>query len=176
MHYHQMNDPLYQVDNAELILTLTPLATQGEAALAPDLSLGILTIVLRKVSSAWHNAFNEITTRKADDLFACAARSGGYYDLIPKGADLTAATLDIIFEHSPEPHFVEIIPPNTLKVQKPADVPLLLAFLARRGFRIAQKAALALMLSSTAVAPGGWLADDIDDDSDSRPTPRHLNV
>jgi hypothetical protein len=148
-------------------LTLEPLRTDGPAALAPDFEAGILHIALSRVVLRWRNAFNEVTIREADDLFACAAQSGRYYDTIPKGALLAQATLDFRFADIPEPHSVEIAPPHTLKFQKPADAPRVLPLLARRGFQTAQKILL-LFLLAAASADGVAAVDDDDDDRDGK--------
>src|SRR5262245_13866022 len=110
-----MSRQSFQVQpSSDLRLTLDPLFTNGQAALVADASAGIINITLRKVVLLWHNAFNEETTIKADDLFACAAHHGRYYDPIPKGADLAGATFDVQFKESPEPRSIEIVPPRTL--------------------------------------------------------------
>jgi hypothetical protein len=121
---------------SEIALTLHPLF-DGQAALAPFLRAGILNIALSKIVTAWHNAFNEVTTREADDLFACAVSDGKYYDPIPKGAELIQATFQVQFVDSPEPHAVDITPPHTLKLQHPDDAPRILLLLAQRGFNSA---------------------------------------
>ena len=161
--------------SSDLHLTLSPLFTNGPAALVPDASAGILHIALREVALLSHNAFNEETIIKADDLFACAAHNGRYYDPFPKGADMVRARLDIQFEESPEPCWMEIIPPHTLTLQDPHDAPRVLLLLARRGFRICQNLILALLLTSAAFAPANDFADDTDDDSDGDHLVRHLN-
>jgi hypothetical protein len=125
-------------DGAPLVLTLKPLIARRQAVLAPDSESHILRIVLRQTVIVWHNAFNERTVRIADDLFACAARDGNYYDPLPKGAELVQATLDILFEDRPEPHRVDLIPPDMLRLQDPADAPRVLSLLARRGFTTAR--------------------------------------
>jgi hypothetical protein len=150
-------------------LTLDPLLESGQAALAPDPSNRIVCISLRMLFVLWGNAFNEKTIRTADDLFACAANNGRYYDPIPKGGALAEAGLDILYEESPEPHSIEIVPPHTLRLQDLADAPRILLFLADRGFQRLQKVVLALILASAAFSVGGCLSDDIDDDSDSEP-------
>jgi hypothetical protein len=159
----------------KLTLTLEPLRTDGQAALAPDTSAGIVYIALCKVVLLWHNAFNEVTIRQADDLFACAAKNGRFYDPIPKGADLAQATLDIQFAESPEPHTLDIIPPHSLTFQNPADAPRLLPLLARRGFSAAQKLALALLLAAACAPDPSFAATDNDDDDGDDPSEsRHL--
>ena len=119
----------------KLILTLEPLLNEGQTALAPDILAGITHIALSQVELLWHNAFNEVTIRKADDLFACAAQDGQYYDAIPKEAELIRATLDIQFAGFAHPHAVDIAPPSTLTLQDPDDAERILPLLSRRGFR-----------------------------------------
>jgi hypothetical protein len=158
------------VAGAELNLTLYPLLDAGQTALAPDRETFVLNIALTRVVLRWRNAFNEMTIRKADDLFACAAVNGNYYDPVPKGADLVQATLSVQFSDAAEPRTVDIIPPHTLTLQNPADAPRILRLLARRGFTAAQKLALALLLVTAACAlPDAGYADpptfDGDDDA-----------
>src|SRR5690349_13316542 len=81
-------------EKIKFIFNLKPLLNDGPAALAPDPSLNIDKVVLVSTVHAWHNAFNESTVRRADDLFACAAQDGAYYDAIPKGAELAEAIFD----------------------------------------------------------------------------------
>ena len=115
-------------------LTLAPLRSEGPAALVPDETSGVVRAVLIQTAQRWHNAFNEVTIRKADDLFACAAQDGPYYDAIAKGAELIEATIDFYFTDRSGPHPVELHPPHTLIVTDPAEAPPVVAFLARRGF------------------------------------------
>ena len=143
-------------------LTLEPLRTEGQAALAPDVAAGIVSIVLSEIVVFWRNAFNEVTIRQADDLFACAARDGRYYDIIPKGAHLARATLDVQFAESPVPRAVKIVPPHTLIFQSPSDAPRIVALLARRGFKTAQTIALALLLTAACAPDPGFDGDDDD--------------
>jgi hypothetical protein len=82
----------------------------------------------------WHNAFNEITIRRADDLFACVAMNGHCYDLIPKGGDFTQATLELQFTDKLGPSTIQIIPPHTLILHDPTEAARVVAWLAERGF------------------------------------------
>ena len=116
------------------LITLCPLLAHGQAALAPDLAAGVLKVALAQIVVSWHNAFNEITIRRADDLFACAARDGRFYDLIPKGAELVQATLNVQLAESPGPHLVNLTPPHTLAFQDAQDAARILPLLTRRGF------------------------------------------
>lgn len=155
------------------LLTLKPLLTHGEAALAPDPSSSIIRVTLRMLRILSRNAFNGEIIQKADDLFACAAKSGCYQDPIPKGAHICAAGLDILYEDSPEPRAIEIVPPHTLKLQDPADAPRVLLFLARRGFQTLQKTLLALILAAAAFSPGGCPTDESEEDPERKPLSHH---
>ena len=117
------------------IVSLVPLLTNGQAALAPDLSAGVFRMHLCLVATRWHNAFNELTIRMADDLFACAAREGRNYDPFPKGGELVQVTLNVELVGSDRPHPVQIVPPDTLTFQNPEDAARILPLLERRGFR-----------------------------------------
>ena len=116
------------------IYTLEPLLAEGQAALALHPADTISGATLTATMVVWHNAFNETTIRKADDLFACAALSGHCYDLIPKGALLAQATLELQFTDKIGPSTIQIIPPHTLNLHDPADAPRVLAWLVKRGF------------------------------------------
>jgi hypothetical protein len=118
-------------------VSLVPLLTNAHAALAPDLAAGIFRMHLCLTATRWHNAFNELTIRVADDLFACAAGEGSNYDPIPKGGELVQATLNVELVGSPRPHTVQIVPPYTLTFQSPEDAARILPLLERRGFRVA---------------------------------------
>jgi hypothetical protein len=157
------------------LFTLNPLLELGPDALAPDPSSGIVRVNLIMLFILSRNAFNEATIRRADDLFACAANSGRYYDPIPKGGGLAEAGLDILYEDSPEPRSIDIVPAHTLRLRDLADAPRILLFLAKRGFQKLQKVVLALILTSAVFSPDGCLADDLDDDSESGPSVHHFN-
>jgi hypothetical protein len=157
------------------LLTLDPLLTHGQAALMPDPASRIIQVTLRMLGILSLNAFNGESIQKADDLFACAANSGCYHDPFPKGAHLSKAGFDLLYEDSPEPRSIEIVPPHILKLQDRAEAPRILLFLARRGFQKIQKALLALILASAAFSPGGCLGDDLEDDSEHNALAHHWN-
>ena len=115
-------------------VSLGPLLDHAQAALAPDPASDILNMALTEIVARWHNAFNETLIRRADDLLACAARTGPSYDPIPKGAELLGATLNVRFAESLEPHTVSIAPPHTVTFHNPADAARLVPLLTRRGF------------------------------------------
>ena len=116
------------------IYTLEPLLAEGQAALALHPADTISGATLTATVVVWHNAFNEVTIRKADDLFACAAMNGHCYDPIPKGAELAQATLELQFTDKIGPSTIQILPPHTLNLRDPAEAPRVLAWLRRRGF------------------------------------------
>ena len=118
-------------------VSLVPLLTDGPAALAPDDASGVLNMAFSGVVYCWHNAFNEVVSRRADDLFACAAKEGKYSHPVPKGADVIQATFDVRFAGCAEPHAMSIAPPDTLTFQSPEDAARILPLLARRGFSAA---------------------------------------
>jgi hypothetical protein len=161
--------PAYAVsDLADLniFLNFDPLLSGGPAALAPDLEASVQSMALSGVYLRWPNAFNEITIRKADDLYACAAAHGHYYDPIPKGADLIRAAFNVQFIDAARPRAMEIIPPHTLALEDPADAPRILQLLARRGFSTIHKLVLALLLAVTCALPDTLWADTTDDSDD----------
>lgn len=129
-----LGDPASWWQGPHLDLTLAPLAQRGQAVLGPDDTIDLARVILVKVALRWHNAFNEVVIRVADDLFACTDREGRYYDPLPKGADLIQAGFDLRFVDCAEPHLIEIHPPHALLLQFPGDAQRVLPFLARRGF------------------------------------------
>jgi hypothetical protein len=130
------DDPAHGLANGKSQFTITfqPFTAAHQAALAPNPALGIVRATLTRIGHRWHNAFNEVTIRKADDLFACAAQDGAFYDLVPKGAEITELTLELQFAESPEPHLVELKAQHGVMVQDPRDLERVLPFLVRRGF------------------------------------------
>lgn len=129
-------DPAPGLASGNFTITLQPFAAGRQAALAPDPALGIIKATLIKIGHRWHNAFNEVTIRMADDLFACAAQDGAVYDLLPKGVEITELTLEIQFAECPEPHLVKLKPPHGIILQHPHDLDRILSFLKRRGFLV----------------------------------------
>jgi hypothetical protein len=115
-------------------VTLQPFTDLGPAALPADDALGIVRVTLTRVDQRWNNAFNEVTIRKAEDLFACAARDGACFEPAPKGAVLAEAALEIQFIELPEPHQVTLKPPHSLLVEHPADFARVVEYLSKNGF------------------------------------------
>jgi hypothetical protein len=118
---------------AHSLVSLVTLLADGPAALAPDPASGVLGMALSQVVYQWNNAFNETVIRQADDLFACAAREGLGAAPVPKGAEFTQATLDVLFVDCPQPHAVTLVRPDTVAFQAPEDAARLLPLLAQRG-------------------------------------------
>ena len=116
--------------------TLEPLRADGPAALDTDGIPGISEIVLREIEWAWDNGHHEVVIRKADDIFAAAADRDPERDAIPQGARLVRAKLDFYFGDSSKARWVEIRPPNILKVARYCDVCLVHQWIVARGFRV----------------------------------------
>ncbi len=127
-------DPISGSVCSNHLVSLAPLQASGQASLSPDLGAGIIHMALTELQTACRNAFNEVTIRKADDLFACAAKSGRFYDLVPKGGELVHATLRVRYVESPIPRAVKLAPPHTLIFENPQDAARLLPLLTQRGF------------------------------------------
>ena len=89
---------------------------------------------MREIAIAWETFPHELTIRKADDVFACPD-ADARYDPIPKTGTLIYAVFDCVFPDSPKPRPVEIHPPRTLKLSRPADAKALQPWLSKRGFR-----------------------------------------
>ena len=117
-------------------LTLSPLSAPGRASLAPDPSLGISRVSLVELAKRWPNAFNQVTIRRADDLFACAELARAGCDALPQGAEAIEATLEFECAGAPEPRRVTLKPPRTLVLEPPGDNQWVLDFLVRRGFLV----------------------------------------
>ena len=155
-------------------LTLDPLRTEGPDALAPEPSDDILAVKLRRLDLIWENAFHEVTTKTADDLFRCAAAEAPPDLPLPTAAKPIRAILAFLFRHDPVARTVEISPPRTLILESPADAPRVTAFLAKRHFAIARKlASLLVILLATVSAILPDTDDDTDDDDDDAPDHYH---
>ena len=92
-------------------ITLDPLHALRAGALDAQGIPEIIKIILIKLSSRWDNAFSEVTTREAEDIFESAAAEGEPYDPVPEGAVLTHAIFSIQFADSSEPRYVTVVPP-----------------------------------------------------------------
>ena len=116
--------------------TLDPLRTDGPDALTVEDVPGIRKATLRRVALVWNNAFHEVITIQADDVFRCASADRDYCDFTSESARLTQATLDFEFEDSTDRYTVEIYPPKLLKLRPDCHAPLVKRWLSKRGFRI----------------------------------------
>jgi len=116
--------------------TLDPLRTDGPDALTVEGVPGIRKATLRRVELVWNNAFREVITIQADDVFRCANADRDYCDFTSESARLTQATLDFEFEDSTERYTVEIRPPKVLKLRPGCHAHLVKRWLSKRGFRI----------------------------------------
>ena len=122
------------VVHIEAVLTLEPLRTDGPDALNTDGVKGIIHARLCEIETVSENAFHEGTARKADDVFACAAAERENCDAIPRIGQLIRAVFAIEFADSPNCRRVEVQPPHTLKLERPADAVLVYDFLVKRHF------------------------------------------
>ena len=116
--------------------TLEPLRTEGRDALQPV--PGIRKITLREIEIHWQNAPDDITIRKADDLFERAAALADEYGPIAAKATLARATFDLEMENSTRPHKLSIRPPDRITVESRAEAGPILRWLAKCGFRRAR--------------------------------------
>jgi hypothetical protein len=116
--------------------TLAPLLTDGPEALLTHDIPGINRIVLREVEMAWDNDNQEVTIRKAKDLFATAqaqnARRAGHVNP-PR---LVRASFDVYFGESTKPRKVQIRPPSTVQIGRYCDARRVREWLSKRGFRV----------------------------------------
>lgn len=116
----------------KLFVTLEPLRNEGQDALRPGGS--IRHARLRELESYWRNAPDDITIRKADDLFARAEEVGDAYGPVQPKAMLARATLDLDIEGVERPHRVSLRPPHTVTFESPADASQVLAWLEERSY------------------------------------------
>jgi len=116
-------------------LTLQPLRTDGPDALDAEGINGITKITLREIEVAYDNVFHEVTVRKADDVFDCAAAGGGHYDPIPGNGTLTHAVFEIQFADSAQPRAVAIRPPASLTLESGCNRDMVECWLTKRCFR-----------------------------------------
>jgi len=138
--------------------TLEPLRTEGRDAL--QLIPGIRKIRLRELEIRWRNAPDDITIRKADDLFERAAAVASPYGPIPAKAILARATFDLELENSTRPLTLTILPPDTIIVGSCAEVNRSKRLLELCRIRVCRAILLALL------ALAGAMPTDEDDDAD----------
>jgi hypothetical protein len=120
------------------VITLDPLHA-GPDALNPAGIRWITKVTLLQLQFVWENDFHEISTREADSIFDCAAAeetAGAGQDPIPLGAAPLHALFEFQFTYSPEPHTVEVCPPDILKLQHPSDTFTVCCWLSKTGFII----------------------------------------
>ncbi|HEY5909662.1 MAG TPA: hypothetical protein VJA21_03555 [Verrucomicrobiae bacterium] len=177
-----MNAPAPQTSPADestsapaqpLTYTLEPLRSDGPDALAPEPSEGILTVRLRQIELSWNDdAFKKTITISSEDIFNSATEESNDEDPIPRGPNLTHATIEFLFIGSPSPHAVEIAPPRTLKCQCPNDTRRVKNFLSKHHFiQLAQPRhtiPLLLLLTALGAPPPNPTSIDIDDDDEHR--------
>jgi hypothetical protein len=123
-------------DLGQNLLTLEPLRTHGPDSLVPDGVPSIVKVILHRITLCGNNGLNDVTIYQADDLFDSALPHGLRFDLIPLGTTITQAVFEIQFTDSPIPRSAEVLPPNTLNLQKVSDSQPVCCWLAESGFII----------------------------------------
>jgi hypothetical protein len=116
------------------LLTLEPLRALGPDALDTQAVPGIAKITLREIEITSENAFHEITIRRADDLFECAAAEGPDCQPIPATGLITRAVFDIEFVGSPNPVPLQISTPDVIIFPAACPVQLIQRWLRQRRF------------------------------------------
>ena len=156
------------------IYALDLLRLQAQGVLAPSPADGITQVTLRTIVLIFENLRHQILTITAQNTNGCYVPAAINLELVPKGARIGQATVDVLFAGSAVPHSAEIHP-RSLKVQDPADAPRIAAFLSKRHLtavrKIAGIAAILLALA-TAIIPDAYT--DIDDDDDDHDHPIRL--
>jgi len=114
--------------------TLYPLLKLGRDSLQPFGA--VRRARLCGLQTHYENAPDDITIRKADDLFERAEDLGDEYGPIEAKATLDCATLDLEMDGSERPRRVVIRPPNSITVEFQQDVSRILAWLERGRFRV----------------------------------------
>jgi len=113
--------------------TLEPLRADQADALDTAGIGGIERIVLREFVILWPGGFNEVVTRRADDIFSAAQARGKI--AIPDGGRLLSAAFDFYFEGAKKPRKVELRPPNVLKLGRHCDAGLVHQWLSAKHLR-----------------------------------------
>jgi hypothetical protein len=127
--HYLFDDP--DVFSGEGKYTLEPLRTDGKTALVCTDVAGMESVTLQEVASFWGGAYNEIETRKADDIFSALATRNR--DL-PASARLIRASFRVKFSDSKNPRTVTIRPSNIAQYTRDSDGHLVEAWLMKRGF------------------------------------------
>lgn len=112
--------------------TLEPLRTEGEQALDPAGIEGISRIVLRKYKVAFGDNLHDSLIRSSRDIFQMAKMRN--WSAIPNRGHLVSAVFDVYFQDTAKPRRVQIRTPNTLKLGRHSDAPLVHRWLRHKGF------------------------------------------
>jgi len=150
--------------------TLDPLQTEGADALHAAEVSGISKARLVGIEITSDDLFHEITSLKADDLFACVSAGGTPSGPIPTSGQLTHALLEIEFTDSQQ-CTIEIRPPKSLHLPSPHLGPLIKRWLTSTRFRSLRHLGQVLLAFSLALAAAATpvLDDNNDDDDDDDP-------
>jgi hypothetical protein len=149
----------------ETFVTLEPLRKNGPDALDRAGIPEIANTRLRGLEITAENAFHEVNSHEADDLFRCAAAEDK--PAIPATGTITAATFEFEFTDSPQPRRVIVRVPDIITLERPEDAPLILRWLEKHGFCIQRKLSCLLLflgLSLVVATANPLVEDDADDD------------
>jgi hypothetical protein len=122
--------------SARKTYTLEPLRRDGADALDAAGIEGIRKITLRELEVLRENDLHEIITREADDVFRCAPAGEPDENPIPEDGVLTRAAFEVLFADSAKPRWVQIRPPNRLKLGRHCDAQRVGRWMSARGFRV----------------------------------------
>jgi hypothetical protein len=120
MCHENTEDPGQPHPDPNLNITLSPIATHGQDALATCGIKEIQQIKASKVQFLEHNTGHLLTTKQATDIFAAPSTGPDRPRPIPKSAILTEANLDITVAGVSDPIQVQLLPPNIIRISNPA--------------------------------------------------------
>ena len=146
-------------------ITLEPIRNDGPDSISPAGIPEIVTARLHRIEITAENAFHEVNSHEADDLFRCAAAEEK--PAIPATGTITAATFEFEFTDSPQPRRVIVRVPDIITLERPEDAPLILRWLEKHGFCIQRKLSCLLLflgLSLVVATANPLVEDDADDD------------
>ncbi len=113
--------------------TLEPLRRDGIDALRPTRDSGIEGIGLREVELFFNDGCKDTVVRKSEDLFLSAMRRKKR--VIPDTGKIVRAMFDIRFTGATRSRWIELRPPNSLRLGRHCDAGSLDIWLSDRGFR-----------------------------------------
>ncbi|HEV2394190.1 MAG TPA: hypothetical protein VG146_17695 [Verrucomicrobiae bacterium] len=158
----QGTNPAYPCAN--LTLTLDPLHNQGSDALAMLPADPFAAAKLCELEMYWDNSLSQVTTKQANDLFHPHGMPPGR---IPKGANLTSASIHFQSKDVAQSFIAKIRPPHTISTRPATDTKTLCRWLQNHHFTLPPALAALFIALATAAAISPW--PDTDDDDDDPP-------